>query len=181
MPLRAPGGMDTGIGNGDTGCGHCHAIAHAATSSVQDPYNAWREAAAGMTATGGSPSTTTLASTCSPSPSGSFVKSRRLSAAEYTHGGGVTDEIHRITLARFAKQQAPQPFASLVYLRLGAANRASQEPRDLAVLVSNDVVHQEKFFVTGRQSADRAHEVQPVDRTFHRSVAGTVFKWTFAI
>src|SRR6266481_2031009 len=46
-----------------------------------------------MTATGGSPSTTTLASTCSPSPSGSFVKSRRLCESSF---GDLYIEGHRV-------------------------------------------------------------------------------------
>ena len=49
--------------NGATGCGRCFAIAQSETSFAQLPYNASWEAAAGMIATGGSPSIVILACT----------------------------------------------------------------------------------------------------------------------
>ena len=40
IPSSAPAGIDTGVTKGPIGCGRCRAMAHAATSSVQAPYNA---------------------------------------------------------------------------------------------------------------------------------------------
>src|SRR5258708_5875101 len=80
------------------------------------------------------------------------LRSGRVVLSDFRAGGVVDEKVHVGIL------QAVRGGLEL----FGTAGRATNESGDLAVLVSNDVVHEEKLFVTGRQFADRAHEVQPV-------------------
>src|SRR5258708_28956322 len=83
------------------------------------------------------------------------LRSGRVVLSDFRAGGVVDEKVHVGIL------QAVRGGLEL----FGTAGRATNESGDLAVLVSNDVVHQEKLFVASRQFADRAHEAQPVDRT----------------
>jgi len=141
--------------HGETFSGNAVRSPTASTSSAQKPYNT-RYAKPLLPHDGGRSlsSTTTLPSTCSPSSSGSFVKSIRLRRPASSHAGATTG------LPRLCSpcNNSPKVFASLGALLRRTANRASQEPRDRRCAVSHVTSgHQRKAFCNVRQFCDRAH------------------------
>src|SRR5882762_3372385 len=113
-----------------------------------------------MTATGGSPLTTTLASTCSSAPSGSFVKSRRLCPPFGKNAAGEVRNIRessllegqRGLLAAYASFAVDDDFAVLLVCQLGGAalnvtdrNQRRTEIRDLMLMRFADIEDEDVF------------------------------------